>query len=179
MLAAVAGLVLLIREWFDWWTTEIAVTNRRIIYKTASSAAAPTRCTWTRSKACDVEQSILGRLLDYGTVTVIIGTGEGLRAAHDDRRAARPAQSHHRRLTVSDEPNRDACAISASRAGDPRLARPRRCSTACPIRITDTDYVARFTAPEFTTLCPITGQPDFAHLVIDYVPGHGWSSRSR
>jgi 7-cyano-7-deazaguanine reductase len=34
-----------------------------------------------------------------------------------------------------------------------------------------TDYVARFTAPEFTTLCKITGQPDFAHLVIDYVPG--------
>ena len=32
------------------------------------------------------------------------------------------------------------------------------------------DYVVRFTAPEFTTLCPITGQPDFAHLVIDYVP---------
>ena len=36
---------------------------------------------------------------------------------------------------------------------------------------TDTNYVARFTAPEFTTLCKITGQPDFAHLVIDYVPG--------
>jgi 7-cyano-7-deazaguanine reductase len=35
----------------------------------------------------------------------------------------------------------------------------------------DTDYVVRFTAPEFTTLCPITGQPDFAHFVIDYVPG--------
>ena len=34
----------------------------------------------------------------------------------------------------------------------------------------DTDYVTRFTAPEFTTLCPITGQPDFAHLAIDYVP---------
>lgn len=34
----------------------------------------------------------------------------------------------------------------------------------------DAVYVARFTAPEFTTLCPITGQPDFAHLVIDYVP---------
>ncbi|CAO3420478.1 preQ(1) synthase [Azospirillum doebereinerae] len=32
-------------------------------------------------------------------------------------------------------------------------------------------YVVRFTAPEFTSLCPITGQPDFAHLVIDYVPG--------
>ena len=34
-----------------------------------------------------------------------------------------------------------------------------------------TDYLARFTAPEFTSLCPVTGQPDFAHLVIDYVPG--------
>jgi 7-cyano-7-deazaguanine reductase len=34
-----------------------------------------------------------------------------------------------------------------------------------------TDYVARFTAPEFTSLCPVTGQPDFAILVIDYVPG--------
>ena len=31
-------------------------------------------------------------------------------------------------------------------------------------------YVARFTCPEFTSLCPQTGQPDFAHLVIDYVP---------
>ena len=35
----------------------------------------------------------------------------------------------------------------------------------------DTLYVARFTAPEFTSLCPVTGQPDFAHIVIDYVPG--------
>ena len=32
-------------------------------------------------------------------------------------------------------------------------------------------YLARFTAPEFTSLCPVTGQPDFAHLVIDYAPG--------
>ncbi len=35
----------------------------------------------------------------------------------------------------------------------------------------DTNYVTRFAIPEFTCLCPITGQPDFAHLVIDYVPG--------
>ncbi|WP_370320618.1 preQ(1) synthase [Oricola sp.] len=34
----------------------------------------------------------------------------------------------------------------------------------------DTNYVARFVAPEFTSICPVTGQPDFAHLVIDYVP---------
>ena len=35
----------------------------------------------------------------------------------------------------------------------------------------DVNFVARFTQPEFTSLCPVTGQPDFAHIVIDYVPG--------
>jgi len=39
-------------------------------------------------------------------------------------------------------------------------------------------YLARFTCPEFTTLCPVTGQPDFAHLVIDYVPD-GWLVESK
>jgi len=34
----------------------------------------------------------------------------------------------------------------------------------------ETDYFVRFTCPEFTALCPVTGQPDFAHIVIDYVP---------
>jgi 7-cyano-7-deazaguanine reductase len=39
-------------------------------------------------------------------------------------------------------------------------------------------YLARFTAPEFTSLCPVTGQPDFAHLVIDYAP-HQWLIESK
>src|SRR6202008_2263613 len=34
----------------------------------------------------------------------------------------------------------------------------------------DTDYLVRFACPEFTSICPVTGQPDFAHLVIDYIP---------
>jgi len=34
----------------------------------------------------------------------------------------------------------------------------------------DTNYLVRFTIPEFTSICPVTGQPDFAHLVLDYVP---------
>ena len=34
-----------------------------------------------------------------------------------------------------------------------------------------TNYLARFTAPEFTSICPVTGQPDFGILVIDYLPG--------
>lgn len=41
-----------------------------------------------------------------------------------------------------------------------------------------TPYCVRFTAPEFTSLCPITGQPDFAHLVIDYVPS-SWLVESK
>ena len=40
------------------------------------------------------------------------------------------------------------------------------------------DYVVRFTCPEFTSLCPVTGQPDFAHLVIDYVPNE-WIVESK
>jgi 7-cyano-7-deazaguanine reductase len=43
---------------------------------------------------------------------------------------------------------------------------------------TDATYVVRFTCPEFTSLCPLTGQPDFAHLVIDYVPA-GWIVESK
>jgi 7-cyano-7-deazaguanine reductase len=42
----------------------------------------------------------------------------------------------------------------------------------------DTDYVARFTFPEFTVMCPVTGQPDFATLVIDYAP-RGWLVESK
>jgi 7-cyano-7-deazaguanine reductase len=41
-----------------------------------------------------------------------------------------------------------------------------------------TDYLARFTCPEFTSLCPVTGQPDFGILVIDYVPD-GWLVESK
>ncbi|MSO64847.1 MAG: NADPH-dependent 7-cyano-7-deazaguanine reductase QueF [Alphaproteobacteria bacterium] len=49
-----------------------------------------------------------------------------------------------------------------------RVANPHR----------DRAYAARFVCPEFTSLCPITGQPDFAHLVIDYVPGE-WLVESK
>ncbi len=39
-------------------------------------------------------------------------------------------------------------------------------------------YLVRFTCPEFTSLCPLTGQPDFAHIVLDYVPA-GWIVESK
>ena len=37
----------------------------------------------------------------------------------------------------------------------------------------DNDYWVRFNCPEFTSLCPITGQPDFATIYIDYIPDNG------
>jgi 7-cyano-7-deazaguanine reductase len=49
----------------------------------------------------------------------------------------------------------------------PRVAKLERVANPAPGR----HYVVRFTCPEFTSLCPITGQPDFAHIVIDYIPG--------
>jgi 7-cyano-7-deazaguanine reductase len=49
---------------------------------------------------------------------------------------------------------------------DPASATLERVSNPHP----DVDYLARFVCPEFTSLCPVTGQPDFGHLVIDYVP---------
>ena len=54
----------------------------------------------------------------------------------------------------------------ATLPGSPREAKLESVTNPHP----DQNYVIRFTAPEFTTLCPVTGQPDFAHFVIDYCP---------
>ena len=63
----------------------------------------------------------------------------------------------------------------------PRRSRPRPSEAVLdrvPNPHPDTNYVARFTFPEFTVMCPVTGQPDFATLVIDYVP-KGWLVESK
>ena len=165
--------ILLVPEWFTWWTTEIAVTNRRIIYKTGFIRRNTIEMHMDKVESVDVDQSILGRILDYGDVIV---DGHRRPASSRCTTIAAPLDLRNH-ITGSLTPT--ACrrlddplarAISASRA-----ASPPRPSEAVLDRVAnphpDTDYVARFTAPEFTTLCPITGQPDFAHLVIDYVPG--------
>lgn len=56
----------------------------------------------------------------------------------------------------------------------PDQARLERVANPAP----GSHYVVRFTCPEFTSLCPLTGQPDFAHIVIDYVP-RGWIVESK
>jgi len=48
---------------------------------------------------------------------------------------------------------------------NPEIAELERVANPC-----DAPFLTRFVCPEFTSLCPVTGAPDFAHLVIDYVP---------
>jgi uncharacterized membrane protein YdbT with pleckstrin-like domain len=73
---ALVAIVLLIREWFQWWITEIAVTDRRVIYKKGLIRRQTNEMNMDKVESVQVGQSILGRMLDYGTVT-ILGTGEG------------------------------------------------------------------------------------------------------
>jgi uncharacterized membrane protein YdbT with pleckstrin-like domain len=85
-LFAIIAFFLLIPEWFTWWTTEIAVTNHRIIYKTGLIRRDTVEMLMDKVESVDVDQSIIGRLLDYGDVTVR-GTGTGFEPL---RRIARP-----------------------------------------------------------------------------------------
>ena len=70
---------------------------------------------------------------------------------------------------MSDDIKKEELTVLGGRASlpaSPDVAKLERVPNPHP----DTQYATRFTVPEFTSLCPITGQPDFAHLVIDYCP---------
>ena len=69
-----AGVYFLARAWFDWWITEIAVTNRRVIYKHGLVSRTTAEMHMDKIVSVKVDQSILGRMLDYGKVS-IIGSG--------------------------------------------------------------------------------------------------------
>lgn len=75
---ALVAAVLLIQQWFHWWVTEIAVTNRRVIYKKGLIQRETTEMNMDKVESVQIDQSILGRMLDYGNVT-ILGTGEGFK----------------------------------------------------------------------------------------------------
>lgn len=68
---------------------------------------------------------------------------------------------------MSDTSNLTQLGKSAAIPASPDAAKLERVANPHPGAL----YLARFQAPEFTTLCPVTGQPDFARLVIDYAPG--------
>jgi len=79
VLAAVAGLAALYwtaTAWFHRWTTEADVTNMRVVHKTGFIKRRTFEMSLDKVESVDVNQSILGRLMDYGDLT-IQGVGEG------------------------------------------------------------------------------------------------------
>ncbi len=76
---ALVAVVLLIKQWFHWLVTEIAVTNRRVIYKKGLIRRQTNEMNMDKVESVQIDQSILGRMLDYGDLA-ILGTGEGLEA---------------------------------------------------------------------------------------------------
>jgi uncharacterized membrane protein YdbT with pleckstrin-like domain len=77
----VVGLIMVGYAWFKRWTTEIAVTDRRVIYKRGFISRYTIEMNMDKIESVDVDQSIFGRILDYGTIT-IRGTGTGIEPLH-------------------------------------------------------------------------------------------------
>ena len=73
---ALVAVVLLVRAWYQWRITEIAVTNRRVIYKKGFIRLKTREMNMDKVESVQVDQSVLGRMFDFGTVK-ILGTGEG------------------------------------------------------------------------------------------------------
>jgi uncharacterized membrane protein YdbT with pleckstrin-like domain len=74
--AALAALYWTARAWFHRWTTETDVTNMRVVHKTGFIKRRTFEMALDKVESVDVNQSILGRIFNYGDVT-ILGVGEG------------------------------------------------------------------------------------------------------
>ena len=79
----VLGAIAFAHAWFIRWITEIAVTDRRIIYKRGFITRHTEEMNMDKVASVDVDQSILGRMLDYGTIHVL-GTGGAQSPDHPD-----------------------------------------------------------------------------------------------
>jgi uncharacterized membrane protein YdbT with pleckstrin-like domain len=73
---AIAALYWTLKAWFQRWTTETDVTNLRVVHKTRFITRRTSELSLDKVESVDVNQSILGRILNYGDVT-ILGVGEG------------------------------------------------------------------------------------------------------
>lgn len=73
----ITSLLSFIHAWFKRWTTELAVTNRRIIYKRGFIRRHTIEMNMNKVESVDVDQPFWGRILNYGTI-VVHGTGGGL-----------------------------------------------------------------------------------------------------
>jgi uncharacterized membrane protein YdbT with pleckstrin-like domain len=78
---AVIGMFGILRAWFRRWTTEIDVTDRRVVYKHGFIRRHTVEMNMDKIESVDVDQSVLGRLFDFGDIT-IRGTGVGIEPLH-------------------------------------------------------------------------------------------------
>ncbi len=92
---ALVAVVLLIQQWFQWWVTEIAVTDRRVIYKKGLVRRQTNEMNMDKVESVQIDQSILGRMLDYGDVRTPWHR-RGLRDAPHHRQPNRASKQHHR-----------------------------------------------------------------------------------
>ena len=140
------------------------MTDRRIIYKTGFINRHTVEMHMDKVESVDVDQSILGRMLSYGDIPSAAPAKPWSGSRTSITRSISAITSLPPRAIVAGKLKHLGKPTRIPAAPDPatldRVANPHA----------DTRYVARFTAPEFTVLCPITGQPDFALLIIDYAP---------
>jgi uncharacterized membrane protein YdbT with pleckstrin-like domain len=71
------ALLMIVAAWFEAWTTEIAVTNHRVIQKTGFISRTTSEMNMDKVETVSVNQSVLGRILNYGSL-VVRGTGAGM-----------------------------------------------------------------------------------------------------
>jgi uncharacterized membrane protein YdbT with pleckstrin-like domain len=112
-LSALAGVLLFIPAWLKRFGTEIAVTDRRVIYKTGLVQRDTTEINMAKTESVDVSQSILGRVFDFGTLT-IRWTGETIEAL---RNIASPLQFRNAIMV-----RRGAAGAHKTEADDPASA---------------------------------------------------------
>ena len=115
-----------VTAWFHRWTTETDVTNLRVVHKTGFIKRRTFEMALDKVESVDVNQSILGRILNYGDVTDR-GRRRGRRDDQDDRLAAGVPQSHHRAIGRR--------AIHGHAAKFFRNRQPLRASTVDPAEI--------------------------------------------
>ena len=102
-IVAIVALYWTVKAWFHRWTTETDVTNLRVVHKTGFIKRRTFEMSLDKVESVDVNQSILGRLLNYGDVT-ILGVGEGKRNHLHDCLATRISQFHHRAIGAARTP---------------------------------------------------------------------------